>query len=200
MLQLSQTPVSNAPRRYSLTRVISMPVLTAKTNRLWSSDKYRPYRSDWDNFGVSWRDRSDYTSPLYSYWPTYRWTGRSNYLYESPYSIYRHSYPTYWRTYPSVWGTHPRYGWHVMDYMDPVYWHRYHDPYYDRLGWYPYRSWAKRAMDTAKAVDLYRKGMIDFDTMDQRYMTSNVWENYYNSWKLRSTYPTCGTRRYFHAC
>jgi len=201
LLLLSESPVSLIPQRSaSLTRVRrvqSVPHIPTSANmvsrQMWLTENYRPrpYRRDWDAFDDYWHDRYYSTSPLY--WSTYRWAGRRYYLTDSPYS-------SYWY-YPRVWGTYPRYKWNALDYLDPLYGRQYAYSSYDRPLWYPSRSSAYDNTDVVRGVEMYKYGLINFNTLDKFWLEPSASERRYSSWRHDRYIPTSyyGTRRYFYS-
>lgn len=114
---------------------------------------------------------------------------RYNYV-DPPYSL--------WWYYPGL-TYYPRYRYYY-DAYDSMYWRRYRDPYYERPLWYPYRPWAWESMDVSRSIDMYKKGLITFSTLDRYWLQPSYWDrktrDYYRDLYIPSRYY--GPRRYFY--
>jgi len=95
-------------------------------------------------------------------------------------------------------GYHQRYKWY-SDYLNPLYWRKYRDPYYDRPLWDSWKPYQMDNYSTTRAIKMYRQGLIPFDYLDKKWITpwalghrSRDWDDVY------SKAGTYGARRYFY--
>lgn len=58
--------------------------------------------------------------------------------------------------------------------MNPQYWRKYRDPYYDRPLWDSWRPYFMDRMNTKRAIKMYRQGLIDFRFLDRNWITPNA--------------------------
>lgn len=173
---------------YTIKRSTSIPSFSDYRSNYEISSKYKPtwspygrYRN-WDLYDEYWWDRSYYNSPLsyqYYYYPGRRY----NYL-DPPYSL--------WYNYPSLSYT-PRSRYWYSDSIDPVNWRRYRDTWYDRYMIYN-RPWSTLydSSDVSRALDLYGKGLLGWDSLDRYWLRPSGYER--RLWDTRY-YPY---RRYFY--
>jgi len=178
-----------APTRvYTIKRTTSFPSFSDYTHNYDLSWKYKPNWStvrtrDWDLHDEYWWDRRYYYSPLfypYSYYPSRRY----NYL-DPPYSL--------WWNYPALSYTgRSRYSYTGS--TDPLYWRRYRDTWYDRYMIYN-RPWSTLydSSDVNRALDLYGKGVVSWDTLDRYWLRPASYER--RLWDARH-YPFS---RYFYS-
>lgn len=125
------------------------------------AEKYRPipylskhYNSrQWNS--EYWWDRYD-ASP--KFWPDVK---PKHYHYTDPSYNYNFYYPALSR-YPKY------YRWSYTDIMNPSYWRRYRDPYYNQPLWFPYRPWVYESSDAQRATEMYRRKLITYDSL-QKY-------------------------------
>lgn len=179
---------SAAPTRvFTVKRTTSVPSFEDYRRNYELSWKYRPTRSsvrtrDWDLHDEYWWDRRYYYSPLF--YPYYYYPGRRyNYL-DPPYSL--------WWNYPAL-SSAPRSRYWYTDNVDPLYWRRYRDTWYDRYMIYN-RPWSTLydSSDVNRALDLYGKGLIGMESLDRYWLRPSSYER--SLWDVKH-YPY---RRHFH--
>lgn len=202
---LSTYRVSTSPALYNVRRALSYPNLYSSTYSYLP--EYRPsfyrYYRDWDLRDDYWYDRRYYTS--YRYWPYYGSPYRRYYSTSLDYYPYTTSYsyssyrPGYFSSYYDY--DRPRYlSGYYYDYLNSWYWKRRLDPYAYRP--YSYsslysRPWSYESSETDRAWDMYRKGMIGYDTFDRYYLSPSTWNNRYSDY-LKPYRPPISYSSYPH--
>jgi hypothetical protein len=115
------------------------------------------HRSSANTFDDHYQD--NYVNKPSIYWPTSRYSGRRYSVTDAIPNSGEFGYPAFWQ----------RYKW-TMDYLDPLYWRKYRDPYYDRPLW---DAWQPHLLDnynTARAIKMYRQGLISFNYLDKKWI------------------------------
>ena len=88
----------------------------------------------------------------------------------------------------------------MLDYLDPRYWRRYMDPYYERPTWFPYKSFTYDSMDISRGLKMYKQKLINFDTLDRNWLAPISFDRRMSD--IKEVYvPTgyYGPRRYFYS-
>ncbi|KJH42348.1 hypothetical protein DICVIV_11659 [Dictyocaulus viviparus] len=211
----------------TLTRVSSVPNLSTfhvGSDRYKSSTLHK-YRKNCDTLDDHNIDRYTFYQPFY--WPTYRFAARRA-LYVDPipnslgfeYPDYWSRYkwytdwlnPTYWRRYRDpnydrpLWNNwrpwqmdRSRYKWYT-DWLNPTYWRRYRDPNYDRPLWNNWRPWQMDRSNVKRAVEMFRNGLIDFKTLDDKWITPSAFGRYGKDWSdVYLPAARYGAHRYFYS-
>ncbi|KAF8355104.1 tag-18 [Pristionchus pacificus] len=173
----------------TLTRVSSVPSLDSLrvTNDRYPCSTMYKYRRNYDLMAEWESDRANYYTPLY--WPTYRYAAR-RYAYTDPIP---HSlgFET-----PSFWS---RYKWYT-DWLNPTYWRRHRDPNYDRPLWNNWRPWQLDKVNVKRAIDMYRNGLIDFKTLDKKWIEPTALGRRGKDWNdVYIPAARYGAHRYFHS-
>lgn len=68
--------------------------------------------------------------------------------------------------YPGFWSRYKFY----TDYLNPSYWRKYRDPYYDRPLWDSWKPYLLDQYNTKRAIGMYRQGLISFDYLDKNWI------------------------------
>uniref|UniRef100_A0A914VXG9 Uncharacterized protein n=1 Tax=Plectus sambesii TaxID=2011161 RepID=A0A914VXG9_9BILA len=173
----------------TLTRVSSVPSLDSIRV---GDDKYRPstmfkYRRDYDLLDDHWHDKWYFHTPFH--WQTYRYAARRYYNTDP--------IPNPW---PWEYGQfESRYKWY-SDWLNPTYWRRHRDPNYDRPLWNPVRPWKYDAQNVARAVRMYREGLVDFKTLDKYWINPSSLDrkakDYHDIYLPAGYY---GAKRYYYS-
>ncbi|CAI5455368.1 unnamed protein product [Caenorhabditis angaria] len=173
----------------TLSRVTSVPNLS--TIRVGSS--YSPsaplhkYRRDVDSLDDWAIDRYTYHAPFY--WQTYRYAARRQAYVDPIPQTLGHEYSTFWS----------KYKWYT-DWLNPTYWRRYRDANYDRPLWNNWRPWQYDSRNAKRAIDLYRNGVIDFKTLDSKWITPSALERRGRDWSdVYLPAARYGAHRYFYS-
>jgi len=155
-------------REYTLQKVPSSPDLNS--NRAYIYERYSPKVSHYHYYHDShlmddyWNDRRCHYAPVS--WPYQFFAGRRYNLLDAPYSTYwsfsgLNYYPGYLRD--AHIDTLPSFGTSATT----------REPAYSKP-WWSYsvykRPWSNRFSDASRATALYRKNIIDFETLQHHYM------------------------------
>jgi len=179
---------------YTIKRVYSSPALTSGKELPYvtynnRAGPFKRYRRDYDLNEDYWWDRRYHTSPVF--WPPHAWPNRHYRQSDAAYG--------YWWHYPAL-TYYPRYDRHSFQNQgDPLYAKRYRDPYYDRPLWNPARPWAQDMVEPKRVLDMYKKNIIDFDSVQRNWLAPYSWERRWNEYKEPYQQQTWTTspRRYF---
>ncbi|VDM55672.1 unnamed protein product [Angiostrongylus costaricensis] len=141
-------------------------------------------------------DRYMFYQPFY--WPTYRYAARrALYVDPIPHSL-GFEYPDYWLVF-FLSTRASRYKWYT-DWLNPTYWRRYRDPNYDRPLWNSWRPWQMDRSNIKRAIDMYRNGLIDFKTLDDKWITPTAYGRHGKDWSdVYLPAARYGAHRYFYA-
>ncbi|KAE9549191.1 hypothetical protein FO519_007603 [Halicephalobus sp. NKZ332] len=172
----------------TLTRVTSVPNLA----NLYPSHSYRPstlfkYRRDFNSFDDYLHDNFVHNPTVY--WGDYRY-GARRYAYTDPLpNSICDSYPTFWSRYKFY-----------SDYLNPTFYRRYRDPYYDRPLWDSWRPYMYDRYNTKRAIKMFRQGLISFHELDKKWVEPNALGRRVKDWPdVYQPAARYGTRRYFYA-
>ncbi|KHJ97156.1 hypothetical protein OESDEN_02870 [Oesophagostomum dentatum] len=171
------------PRSRSVEKFGTVATLTRHPLRYIRS--YLLLLDDWNT------DRYTFYTPFY--WPTYRYAARrALYVDPIPHSL-GFTYPDYCICYRT------RYKWYT-DWLNPTYWRRHRDPNYDRPLWNPWRPWQMDRSNIKRAIDMYRNGTIDFETLDKKWITPSAYGRYGKDWAdVYLPAARYGAHRYFYS-
>jgi len=185
---------TSSPSLYTVRRNTSLP------NLLNTYSYYSPYvpgyRPSFYRYYRDWNLRDDYSYDRRYYTSQQYWPYRSSYLsssldYNYPYSSYAYSY---YRPYSLPYYNYDR----------PRYLSSYYDPYCYRpwssysSSYYAYnRPYAYENAETDRAWDMYRKGMVDYSTLDKYYLSPSTWYNRYSDY-LKPYKPPISYSSYPH--
>uniref|UniRef100_A0A7E4W6W3 Uncharacterized protein n=1 Tax=Panagrellus redivivus TaxID=6233 RepID=A0A7E4W6W3_PANRE len=172
----------------TLTRVTSVPnIASYYPGQSYQSSAVYPYRRDWDLLDDYWHDRYTYNTPVY--WTDYRYNARRYAVTDPIPDSLGYGYPAFWQ----------RYKW-ASDYLNPSYYRKYRDPYYDRPLYDSWRPYQYDRYSTARAIKMYRQGLISFNTLDKKWIEPSSLSRRGKDWA--ETYTPAGTyraRRYFYS-
>ncbi|KAI6241035.1 hypothetical protein M3Y99_00414800 [Aphelenchoides fujianensis] len=175
----------------TLTRVTSVPNLADihVVGRYQSSTLYK-YRQNRNGFDDHYHDR--YTNLPSLYWSDIRYNGR-RFAHTDPIpNSGEFGYPAFWQ----------RYKWY-SDFLDPQYWRKYRDPYYDRPVPPLWDQWRPHLLDrynTKRAITMYRQGLIPFAYLDKKWIEPTALGRRYKDWDdIYTKGGRYGARRYFYS-
>ena len=173
----------------TLTRVSSVPSLDSlrvTNDRYPVSTMYR-YRRNYDLLDDWETDRYTFYQPYY--WATYRFAARRSLFTDPIPGSLGFEYPNFWS----------KYKWY-SDWLNPTYWRRYRDPNYDRPLWNNSRvPWQMDRYNVKRAIDLYRNGIIDFKTLDKKWIEPTALGRRGKDWNdVYLPAARYGAHRYFY--
>ncbi|CAD5215572.1 unnamed protein product [Bursaphelenchus okinawaensis] len=171
----------------TLSRVTSVPNLA---NRHVDA-KYAPStlygqrldRTAWDDY---YTDNFVHNPTVY--WQDYRYTARRYPNTDPIPNSGEFGVPGFWSRYKFY-----------TDYLNPQYWRKYRDPYYDRPLWDSWKPYLMDRYNSKKAIDMYRQGLISFDYLDKNWIEPTALARKDKDWG--DTYTQAGRygpRRYFY--
>lgn len=172
----------------TISRVASVPNLSAA---YVGGARYRPstlnrYKRDFDSYDDWCTDRYTFYTPFY--WQTYRFAARRSLFTDPIPGTLGFQYPAFWS----------QYKWYV-DWLNPTYWRRYRDPNYDRPLWNKWRPWEFDRNNVKRAINMYRNGLIDFKTLDKKWIEPRAYGRYGKDWNdVYIPAARYGAHRYFY--
>jgi len=181
---------SGSERVATLSRVTSVPNLS----NLYVGNHYHPnvlhqYRRDWNSYDDWYHDKYVSSAPLH--WKDWRFTARRyDYTDPIPHSL------DFGTGYPSFWS---RYKWY-KDWLNPSYWRKHRDPYYDRALWDSGRMYQLDTKNQKTAIRMYRQGLISFDYLDKKWIEPWALGRKEKDWSdVYTPAGRYGSRRYFYS-
>ncbi|CAD6199411.1 unnamed protein product [Caenorhabditis auriculariae] len=172
----------------TLSRVTSVPnISTMRVGSNYRSSTLNRYRRDFDMLDDYNIDRYTFYTPFY--WETYRFAARRQLQTDPIPNSLGHEYAPFWS----------RYKWYT-DWLNPTYWRRYRDPNYDRPLWNNARPWQLDNVNVKGAIDLYRNGVIDFKTLDKKWIEPRIYDRRGKDWAdVYLPAARYGAHRYFYS-
>uniref|UniRef100_A0A914Y255 Uncharacterized protein n=1 Tax=Panagrolaimus superbus TaxID=310955 RepID=A0A914Y255_9BILA len=180
--------IERGERVGTLTRVTSVPNI----NSMYPETTYRPstvfkYRRDWELLDDYWHDRYTYNPSVY--WQDYRYAARRYASTDPIPNSLGFGYPAFWS----------RYKWY-SDYLNPLFYRRYRDPYYDRPLYDSWRPYQFDRYSTKRAVKMFRQGLISFNTLDKKWIEPTALGRREKDWSdVYQPAGRYGARRYFYS-